>query len=364
MLCASAAGAEPFQTAGGGVFLGYAFGERGGFEWGIEGFATRYFGEHDECESSAIERRGFGPVLRLRAVKVSQLELTLAGHIGTDLPNLRTFATVDGELGASVLFEAGRDIRVGPRYGALLESIIFNVYLRQAWLFEHEEAEPTVSFGGGARFLPTMGSPGLCAEGRPYRDGRGLARLARVTESTGFDTRDPRAARWLRRASEECASVPAFLQLAQELLELDAPIAFVARAVQAADEELGHTRAAIQLSEYFGGSRVQLSPAAFRKRPSLPRARALRRLAAESWYDGCLNEGRAARALALEAQRSDDPHEARVLRRVAHEETTHAALALDVLRWAVAQDRALAHDLSLPSAVLGEARSLSGLQSM
>jgi hypothetical protein len=359
MICATAAGAEPFQTAGGGVFLGYAFGERGGFEWGIEGFATRYFGEHDECESTAIERRGFGPVLRLRAVKVSQLELTLAGHIGTDLPDLRTLATVDGELGASVLFEAGRDVRVGPRYGALLESIIFNVYLRQAWLFEHEEAESTVSFGGGARFLPTMGSPGLCAEGRPYRDGRGEARLARVSEPAGFDTREPRAARWLRRAGEECASVPAFLQLAQELLELDAPIPLVARALHAADEELGHTRAAMQLAEYFGGSRARLSPPAVCKRPSLPRARALRRLAVESWQDGCLNEGRAARALALEAQQSDDPYEARVLRRVAEEETTHAALALDVLRWVIAQDRAAARDLSLPRAVLGEMRAPS-----
>jgi hypothetical protein len=352
VLCATPAAAEePFQTAGGGVFLGYAFGERGGFEWGIEGFATRYFGEHTECESSSIERRGFGPVLRLRAVKLSQFEITVAGHIGTDLPNLRAIATVDGELGLSVLFEPERGIRLGPRYGGILESIFVNMYLRQAWLFEDEQALSTVSFGGGARLWPTLGPSGFCSEGRPYRGGCGEEQPAHVSETAGFDTRDPRAARWVRRAREECASVPAFLQLAQELLELEAPLELVARAVHAADEELGHTRAALQLAEYFGGSKVLVSPPAFRERRSLPRTLALRRLANESWHDGCLNEGRAAATMALEAEHSDDPQEARVLRRVAREETTHAALALDVLRWAIACDPTAARDLSLPRAL-------------
>jgi len=77
-----------------------------------------------------------------------------------------------------------------------------------------------------------------------------------------------------------------------------------------------------------------LSPPHCRERRRWPRSLALRRLAAESWHDGCLNEGRAAAELSLEVQRSDSALESRVLARVAHEEATHAALAFDVLCWA------------------------------
>jgi hypothetical protein len=342
LVCAAPARAEPFHTGGAGVFVGYAFGERGGLEWGFEAFATRYFnGREDRCAEQVSERSGFGPVLRLSTVNTSRFEIALAAHAGTDLPNLRTTAAVDGELGASVLFEKGQSTRIGPRYGALLESVIFNVHLRQAWLFAlaHEPAESKVSLGGGVRMLPTLGSPFACnwgeaVEGRPYRDGCGDARRAKVTRGTGFDVKNARAERWARRATEECASVPAFLQLAQELLDLDAPLELVARAVHAADEELGHTRVALKLAEHFGHAPIRLSPPAFRERRRLPRTLALRRLAAESWHDGCLNEGRAAAALALEAQRSDSALEAHLLARVAREEATHAALAYDVLCWA------------------------------
>lgn len=340
LVCAAPASAEePFQTGGAGVFFGYAFGERGGFEWGVEGFATRYFGEYDECGGPDDERSGFGPLLRVSAVRLSRLELTLAAHVGSDLPRKRSTAAVDGELGASVLFESGQSTRIGPRYGALVESLLFNVYLRQAWLFEFERetVESKVSLGAGARVLPTLGSPGFCVEGRPYRGSAGEARQAGVKRGAGFDVRHRRAERWARRAAEECASVPAFLQLAQELLELGAPLDLVARAVHAADEELGHTRAAVALAERFGGAPLRLSPPAFQERRRLPRADALRRLALESFRDGCLNEGAAAATLALEAARSDDAREAQVLARVAREEATHAALGFDVLRWAISE---------------------------
>jgi hypothetical protein len=337
LLCATpAAAAEPFETGGAGVFFGYAFGERGGFEWGLEGFATRYLSDHGECSGAGDERSGFGPVLRLSAVKLSRLELTLAAHIGSDLPNSRTLFAANGEAGVSVLFDSGHETRVGPHYGAMVEAVFVHVYLRQAWLFEFkdESVDSFVSLGGGARMLPTMGSLGFCVEGRPYRGECGEARRARVARGSGFDVRNARAERWARRAAEEGASVPAFLQLAQELLELDAPIELVARAVHAADEELGHTRAAAALAEHFGGAPIRVLPPKFRERPRLPRAQALRRLAAESFHDGCLNEGHAAAKLLLEAQRSDSAREARVLERVAREEATHAALALDIVRWA------------------------------
>jgi hypothetical protein len=146
------ASADPFQVAGGGVFIGYSIGERGGIEWGIEGFATHHFEDHPDCGDSS-NRHGVGPLLRLAAVKVSRLELTLAGHGGGEIT--RSFFAVDGEVGASLFVEKDHT-RVAPHTGVTLESIIFNLYFRQEWL------EPSYSVGGGARFMPTFGLPGFC----------------------------------------------------------------------------------------------------------------------------------------------------------------------------------------------------------
>lgn len=334
LLCAAPAEAEPFDTGGAGVFLGYAFGERGGFEWGIEGFATRYFGQHSECEGSETERYGIGPLLRLSAVKLARLELTLAAHGGGDLPEMRVLGAVDGELGASLFFERRQPFRIGAHSAVTAESLIFNLYFRQAWLFEQESLDPQLSFGGGARYLPTFGGLGFCAEGRPYRGSRGEAQTASVSCARGFDARRPRASTWLKRAAEECASVPAFLQLALELLELGAPLPLVKRAVRAADEELGHTREAARMAELFGGAPIRLSPPPFRRRPLVSRRHALERIALESWRDGCINEGLAAALARREAEHSPFSAEALVSERIAREEAGHAALARDVLRWA------------------------------
>jgi hypothetical protein len=345
LLCALPARAEPFQTAGAGVFLGYAFGEGGGVEWGVEGFATRYLEEHRDCGDSS-ERHGFGPMLRLSAVKVSRLELTVAGHVGGELPGLRSYFAIDGELGASLFLEKQRAARVAPHTGVTLESIMFNAYLRQEWL------TPAFSVGGGARYVPTFGLPGFCEVGRPYRDERGKAREARVAHHVDFDRTEPHAALWSERAADECASVPAFLQLALELTELGAPLALVARAVQAAEEELDHTRAAARLAEHFGGQPLLLAPPLFRTRGNLPRPGALRRLAREAWLDGCLNEGLAAALAAAEARDASCHEESQVAARIAREEASHAALAFDVLGFALREVPDLASELRMPAVAL------------
>lgn len=159
MLCALlwpvVARAEPFQSGGIGAFLGYSVGERGGFEWGLEGFATRHLEHHSECNDNSA-RHGFGPVLRISAVKLSRLELTLAAHIAGELTSTRSLAAINGELGASLFLEKDHS-RVAPHSGVMLESLIFNLYFRQEWL------EPSYSIGAGARWLPTLGTPGFCA---------------------------------------------------------------------------------------------------------------------------------------------------------------------------------------------------------
>jgi hypothetical protein len=142
----------PFDVVGVGTFVGYAFGEKGGVDWGIEGFATRHFRQFASCGDNG-PRSGFGPLLRLSALNVSRLSFTGAGHIGGEVS--RSFVAGDLELGGTFAFS--NDGSLGSLHsGLLLESILFNVYARQDWLLN------SYAIGAGARFIPTFGLPGFC----------------------------------------------------------------------------------------------------------------------------------------------------------------------------------------------------------
>jgi len=142
----------PFDVVGAGVFVGYTFGEKGGVDWGVEGFATRHFRRFGSCGDNG-RRSGFGPLLRLSALNVSRLAFTGAGHVGGELS--RSFLAADLELGGT--FAVRDDGSVGGLHsGVTLESIMFNVYARQEWLLD------SYAVGGGARFIPTFGLPGFC----------------------------------------------------------------------------------------------------------------------------------------------------------------------------------------------------------
>ncbi len=336
---------------GAGVFLGYSLGDPGGFEWGIDGFATRWTEEHQDC-GDHTERHGFGPLLRLGMVKLSQFQGTLALHGGGELA--RSYFAVDGEIGGRLLVQDER-LWLVPHTGITFESIIFDLYFRQAWL------PPQMSVGGGARLLPFFGNPAICEVGRPYRDHAGERQAAHLRRGSAFAARNPQAALWSRRAAEECASVPAFLQLALELGEFGAPQGLVARAFGTAREELGHAHDAAHLAMLHGGAPVRVVPPPFRRRPALPRRRALRRLAREAWLDGCVNEGLAAAIAGAEANETRVPEEQAVLARITREEASHAALAADILRWALAEDPDSLPALRVPDPEQGSTQGITSL---
>jgi hypothetical protein len=322
LLSSGVARADPIDVRAFGVFFGYAWGKEPGVEWGFETIATHYFEDVGRCGSQ--QRAGYGPVLRLTMIGKSRLELTGALHAGGE--STRSVLAFDGEVGGTLAFgKAG--LQGSLHTGASFETLVFNMYARQRWLMS------SYSMGGGVRYLPTFGELGICSDGRPFRAGDGQAQTAQLLGAQTSGTASPEARRWARRAAEECASVPAFLQLAHELLGLDAPIALVARALDAAEEELGHTWAASRLASRFGGTTLVATPPRFSPRAALPRPRALERLARESWADGWLNEGLAARIAAAEADASHDAEETAVCARIAREEAGHAELAFDVLRW-------------------------------
>lgn len=332
---APASADEPFQTAGGGLFFGYEFGERGGFEWGLEAFATRFL-DRKPC---ADEVHGVGPLLRFTAVKGSRLKLTLAAHGGGELPELEYWAALDAELGASVHFETGQKPHLAVHTGVTVESLIFHLYVQPEWVEQKGSFALATSLGGGLRLYPTFVNAfhDCIVYGRPCRSGGGQPQVARVRRQTAFDERCPEAQLWARRVADESASVPAFLQLARELAQLGAPAELVQRALRAAREELGHTCEAARLAASFGGAGVAPALPVFRARPALPRPLALRRVVSESWLDGVLNEGAAAAIAAAEAVETHVAEEARISRLIAREEAGHALLAFDVLRWALTQ---------------------------
>jgi hypothetical protein len=145
--------------------------------------------------------------------------------------------------------------------------------------------------------------------------------------------RDPRARRrsvvgdhFGALAHMEAASVRAFRDLERDLARLGAPEELRAAAVRAASDERRHARAMRRLSRRFGGEaprpRVRKLPP-----PSLLG------VLLEGAREGCVAETYGALLATWQAQRAEDPWIRRTMRAVAGDETRHAALAWEVLRW-------------------------------
>jgi hypothetical protein len=148
------------------------------------------------------------------------------------------------------------------------------------------------------------------------------------------------ADKWLAAAKLEHASVAAFSATSIRLMALGAPPALIAGAHRAALEEIEHARIAFALASAYANT--PLSPAAFPEVRATPMT--LHELAIETFVDGCIGETVAA----LEAEREAaeaPPALAGMLRTIAAEEATHAALAWQIVAWCVQQDRSILDEL-------------------
>ncbi len=127
----------------------------------------------------------------------------------------------------------------------------------------------------------------------------------------------------------EAASVRAFRDLARWLGAMDAPARLVGAARRAAADERRHARAAGKLARRFGGAmarpRVRPSP-----QPSLVA------LLEDDVVEGCVGETFGALVASWQARRAGDRHVATAMRRIAKDETRHAALAWEILAWGYA----------------------------
>jgi len=124
----------------------------------------------------------------------------------------------------------------------------------------------------------------------------------------------------------ESASVRAFRDLERWLRAFDAPARLTRAANDAATDERRHARAASRLARRFGGS------------PPRPRVRrvpqpSLVELLEDDAVEGCIGETFGALLATWQAERASDPRIRRTLRRIAADETQHAALAWEILAW-------------------------------
>ncbi|MBX3231970.1 MAG: hypothetical protein KIT84_12390 [Labilithrix sp.] len=197
----------------------------------------------------------------------------------------------------------------------------------------------------------SSGGIGLGGWGRPLRIGRrAVTPGVRASKEwargprpdvTGLDVETRAALRdlWLHDARKEHASVPAFGQVAWQLVALGAPSDLVRRAHESCLQEIDHAERCFALASAYAGRDlgVQEMPALHAGGAALPkdRVRALTQVATEALVDGALLEdyNAALAATALDAVR--DPAAREALVRIVEDESAHARLAWDIIAFCV-----------------------------
>ena len=337
-LFATPAQAQEGWIPGVGVFIGGAFGAKKGFNWGFETFATYRFRE-DMCANNP--RSGIGPMAQLAMVNLDGPRVTLGLQGGGELS--RAGAALSGELGATYRF--GDRPGFGIHTGATAIVLFFPISYRAQWLLQDH------AFNVGARYawegqhspVLTYGANSICMVGRPLRTAKGVACVDTRACSVGAlaasvtavnDEAFAAGLEWQGAAQYECASIPAFLQLADELLAHDAPNALIEAALAAAEDEMVHARISADLASRYLGTRVWPTLPEVPSRAPLAGRAGLVRLATESWLDGCLAEGMAAERALSASRRAIEGGAKTAQRVIARDEARHAELGWNILRWA------------------------------
>ncbi|MBK6697265.1 MAG: ferritin-like domain-containing protein [Myxococcales bacterium] len=128
-------------------------------------------------------------------------------------------------------------------------------------------------------------------------------------------------------AALEAASVSAFERLERELSVHGAPASLCARARSAANDEVRHARVMGRFAREWGGA---VKPPA----NDVMSVRPLAQVALENAVEGCVRETFGALTATMQAERATDERVRAAMRRIAADETEHAALAWSVARWA------------------------------
>jgi hypothetical protein len=183
----------------------------------------------------------------------------------------------------------------------------------------------------------------FCGGGRPLRalrpeDGPVVAAFMSRSDWTAAElartpaVRDAElAARWLREASFEHASVASFARATLQLLALGAPPDLVVETQLAALEEIEHAKTFFALAERRGAGKQ--GPALLDV-ARVPLTTSLTAFVVETFLDGCLAETVSGIEIRSRADDGDEV-ERRSLAAIADDEERHAELAWRMLAWGV-----------------------------
>lgn len=323
---ASPAVADTFDDAGGdvGFYLSAVFGDGDvRLGWGLQ--ARAFLSEQYSFSCGDDPAPFVGATTRLGFVGWSQPRLSVAAIGGAFVGNVLSGS---GEVGLGYRWGANGGLQtvLGLELGALIGN------LRAVVDPGHGELALDLGLRAGTRLTQAC-----VIEGRPLREVDGLAD-GPVVFANG-ETRNEATALWCERARTEWASVPAFIELSEQLEVLGAPATLIDRANAAAAEEIRHAVLAGGVASTLGAGVVAIDRTKHTPRAPLVGRDGLVRVAVESWTDGCLGEGLAASIAALESKLVEAPDELRSVRaRIADDEARHASLAWDVIRWALDED--------------------------
>lgn len=320
VLFPAAAHADGVPWGSVGLHLGYTFGERGGFSWGLHGTGGYvWFG------STMYERTGAGGLLELNFVKLEpHLTLGLQAGGGLDLVDF------GGEVGFTWRAPEEFSLHLGAYTG-----LAYGPFLSGSYAPGFHQG--TVKIGAGVpRYFPIVGE-----EGRPLRLEATEAPPNSTSAPHGSLDSEPAAAslHWSASAQAECDAVTAFLQLFAELDALDAPTSLLHACLRAAEQEIEHARSAATIAADLNPEHAswpefrQVTPRA--SLLELHGATAWARLAGESIHDGMVTEGTAALAARAMADTARSSATRVHQRKVAVEEAGHAHLGRAIVEQAL-----------------------------
>jgi hypothetical protein len=174
----------------------------------------------------------------------------------------------------------------------------------------------------------------------------GGGRRTRTLESARAAGRTELGAFFAALGHIESASVRAFVDLATWLAEARAPARFVRAARRAARDEIRHARAMRRIAQRHGGETCRVRHRAAVDvqvaRRHWPRASAAVPRAFATWIEenaieGCARETFGAIVATWQSTRATCPRLRATMKRIARDETRHAALAWEILHWGMAK---------------------------
>jgi hypothetical protein len=324
--------------AGIGPYVSFVFGDTIGVGWGVE--TVVLVSNDNPCSDGLGDGNwGIGPTIKLGAVNLDTFQLVGGVAGGGSLTGDEEGPALVGEVG----FVGSRHDKKwspGLHTGVGVHSPYFvHGFFRQEWFVQQ------YSVGVGGLFPQIINKSATCEVGRVLRDASGTSvgrcapwrSSARATRATRCADPTWMARAWSDDMQGEAASVPAFLQLAADLLAHEAPDDLVEAALDAAEDEIRHARLCARQASRFDGSPVAPRLPGWSGRSSLPGGPGLRRLAVESWVDGCIAEGAAASRARFAAEHATDRSAAATQSTIARDEARHAELGWRVLAWTIAQ---------------------------